>query len=178
MLAQSQVLTDNIKMLIYYQQSIAPWIIGSKTTSPIQRVWTPAERIAVPVVLLDCGTRIGLARSECRLVTINPLSERLQIILIPKLVAQSCLLLSASLSAKQASICTRFSLRAYGSFYRSVVGLGRLTGANLLDVASIGVDEGIRSKNLTLLQDAYQRMHVELSHVKFGTQDGIHFDGG
>lgn len=87
-------------------------------------------------------------------------------------------MLNSSLTATQAASCTRVNLRAYGALYRSINGVGTLTGANLLDVASVGVDQGILTKNVSLLADAYQRMHVELSHIKTGTQDGIHPDGG
>ena len=67
--------------------------------------------------------------------------------------------------------------RSFGSFGRTINGLGILTGANTLDVAKIGIDQALLTSNVSLLTDAYQRVHSELQ-IKNGTEvDGIRLDG-
>jgi hypothetical protein len=61
-----------------------------------------------------------------------------QIILIPELVSQSCLLLNDTLTPTQFGNCTFMTGRSYDTFGRVINGLGTLTGANTLDVAKIG----------------------------------------
>jgi hypothetical protein len=67
--------------------------------------------------------------------------------------------------------------RSYGAFDRLIVGLDTLTGANTLDVATIGIDQALLTSNISLLTDAYRRVHLELqiwNGIKF---DGIRADG-
>jgi hypothetical protein len=67
--------------------------------------------------------------------------------------------------------------RSFGSFDRGINGLGTLTGANTLDVAKIGIDQALLTSNVSLLTDAYQRVHSDLQ-IKNGTEvDGIRLDG-
>ena len=61
-----------------------------------------------------------------------------QIILIPELVSQTCLLLNDTLTPTQFSNCSFMTGRSYDTFGRVINGLGTLTGANTLDVAKIG----------------------------------------
>ncbi len=56
-------------------------------------------------------------------------------------------------------------------------GLGILTGANLLDVARIGIDEGLLNSNESLLIDAYNRIHGEVIIENEIESDGIRADG-
>ncbi|CAA7266471.1 unnamed protein product [Cyclocybe aegerita] len=100
-----------------------------------------------------------------------------QIILIPSLLGQACLLLNETLAQGQLSNCTRMTLRSYGAFDRFVNGLGTLTGANTLDVARIGIDQALLSYNVSLLTDAYRRVHLEVQ-IKNGIKvDGVRADG-
>ncbi|KAH8826605.1 polysaccharide lyase family 8 protein [Flagelloscypha sp. PMI_526] len=96
------------------------------------------------------------------------------IILIPRLVGQACLLMNETLTATQFSNCTTMTTRAYGNFFHPING-GSSTGANLLDISNIGIDGGILSGNVTQLTDAYNRIHSAISIVPSG--DGIHTDG-
>ena len=67
--------------------------------------------------------------------------------------------------------------RSFDTFSRHINGLGTLTGANTLDVAEIGIDQALLTSNVSLLTDAYQRVHSELQ-IKSGTgADGIRLDG-
>ncbi|KAH8829518.1 polysaccharide lyase family 8 protein [Flagelloscypha sp. PMI_526] len=96
------------------------------------------------------------------------------IILIPRLVGQACLLVNSTLSTSQFSSCKTMTTRAYANFFHTING-GSSTGANLLDIASIGIDGGVLSGNVTQITDAYNRIHSAIAIVDSG--DGIHVDG-
>ncbi|KAF9563105.1 polysaccharide lyase family 8 protein [Agrocybe pediades] len=99
------------------------------------------------------------------------------IILIPEFVGQVCLILNDTLVETQVNNCTHMTGRAYGTFDHSINGVGFLTGANTLDVAKIGIDQALLADNVTMLTDAYGRVHNELL-VKNGVKvDGIRADG-
>lgn len=100
-----------------------------------------------------------------------------QIILIPNLVAQSCLLINDNLTITQHNNCTHITSRTYGTFDHNVNGLGILTGANLLDVSRIGIDEGLLNSNVSQLTDAYRRIHAEVLVQNIIKSDGIRADG-
>ncbi|THH34186.1 hypothetical protein EUX98_g64 [Antrodiella citrinella] len=99
------------------------------------------------------------------------------IILIPNLVSQSCLLIDGNLTASQSSNCTNISGRTYGTFDHSIHNLGIATGANLLDIAKIGIDQGLRNLNTSIITDAYSRIHAEVVVQNAVTADGIRPDG-
>ncbi|KAF7307058.1 Polysaccharide lyase family 8 protein [Mycena indigotica] len=99
------------------------------------------------------------------------------IIGIPMVVSVSCLLLNSTLTEAEKSKCVDITARAYQAFVVPAHGVGTLTGANLLDVAKIGVDLGLLTTNVSLIQDAYSRVHNELV-IKLPTRaDGIRPDG-
>ncbi|KAF9522787.1 polysaccharide lyase family 8 protein [Crepidotus variabilis] len=98
------------------------------------------------------------------------------IIRIPQLVSQSCLLFDASLSSSQKAKCTAISQRSFDYFYQSNPP-GFLTGANVLDIAKIGVDLALRRSNATLLRDAYAQVHKDAVVHNATKVDGIRFDG-
>ncbi|KAJ3511297.1 hypothetical protein NLJ89_g4185 [Agrocybe chaxingu] len=99
------------------------------------------------------------------------------VLLIPRWVGQVCLLLGNSLTTSESAACQRITGRAYGTFQTGINGVSAITGANALDIASIGIDLGLSAANATLLQDAYSRVHQELA-IKDGVKvDGIRADG-
>ncbi|KAG6911940.1 hypothetical protein DXG01_000188 [Tephrocybe rancida] len=99
------------------------------------------------------------------------------VILIPTWVGQVCLLLGDSLTASEKSSCAAITRRAYNTFQTGIVGVSAITGANTLDIASIGIDLGLSTSNTTLVSDAYAKVHAELA-VKGGLKaDGIRADG-
>lgn len=79
-----------------------------------------------------------------------------QVIFIPGLVAESCLLLNDTLTHTQLSNCSNISLRAYGVFDH---GYSFEAGANILDMAKTGLDQSLLVSNVSLLSDAYRRVH-------------------
>ncbi|KAL0951141.1 hypothetical protein HGRIS_007876 [Hohenbuehelia grisea] len=99
------------------------------------------------------------------------------IILIPGLCAQTCLLLGDTLTEHQLNKCTQITGRAYGTFDHNINGVGSLTGANTLDVAKIGIDQGLLTMNESLVADAYRRVHGELVVQHEVKADGIRDDG-
>ncbi|KAJ7169923.1 polysaccharide lyase family 8 protein [Mycena filopes] len=95
----------------------------------------------------------------------------------PEVVSTSCLLLNDTLSAAELGNCTTMTARAYNTFIVPANGIGVLTGANALDVAKIGIDSALLTVNVTLLTDAYSRVHGQMT-VTTGTRaDGIRPDG-
>ena len=55
--------------------------------------------------------------------------------------------------------------------------LGPITGANALDIASVGIDKGLLTKNISLLFDAYRRVHADIVVQNKVGADGIRADG-
>jgi hypothetical protein len=51
------------------------------------------------------------------------------------------------------------------------------TGANVLDISRVAMDQGILTSNMTILADAYARSHTELSIQDNARSDGIRADG-
>ena len=43
--------------------------------------------------------------------------------------------------------------RTYAQFFRTVNGLGAITGANTLDIASVGIDLGLLNTNISVMTD-------------------------
>jgi hypothetical protein len=99
------------------------------------------------------------------------------IILIPRLVGQACLLLLQApdpLTSSQLSNCTHFTARSFATFnYPYINGPGTLTGANALDVANIGIALGLLSGDLATVTQAYNRVHAEVVVQNATRADGI-----
>ncbi|KAI0307724.1 polysaccharide lyase family 8 protein [Multifurca ochricompacta] len=96
------------------------------------------------------------------------------VILVPKLVGESCLLFNTSLTPAQFNSCTTITTRAYDTFYQ---GKSFLTGANILDVAKIGIDLALLSSNASLITEAYGRINAEIVIEPGVMVDGIKPDG-
>ncbi|KAH9082166.1 polysaccharide lyase family 8 protein, partial [Lactarius deliciosus] len=96
------------------------------------------------------------------------------VILVPKLVDESCLLFNASLTPTQFNSCNTISARAYDTFYE---GKSFLTGANILDVAKIGIDLALSTTNTSLIAEAYARINTEIAIQPGVMVDGIKPDG-
>ncbi|ESK88903.1 polysaccharide lyase family 8 protein [Moniliophthora roreri MCA 2997] len=92
----------------------------------------------------------------------------------PSLVGQTCLLMNDTLSATQMSNCSHMTARTYGTFGG---GFGFLAGANILDIGKISVDSGILTHNVTIITDAYRRVHNEVQVQPGVKKDGIKPDG-
>lgn len=86
------------------------------------------------------------------------------------------MLLNTSLTSVELSYCVNITYRAYDTLFYKLP-ISALTGANTLDVASIGIDLGLLTYNTTMVSQAYGRAHDEVV-VQNGTYaDGIRADG-
>ncbi|KAF8271482.1 galactose mutarotase-like domain-containing protein [Lactarius quietus] len=82
--------------------------------------------------------------------------------------------------------CNTFSARAYDTFYE---GKSFLTGANILDVAKIGIDLALLTSNTSLITEAYGRINAQIyiqpgvmvdrikSDGSFGQHHGLLYNG-
>lgn len=67
--------------------------------------------------------------------------------------------------------------RAFATFDTGINGVSNITGANALDIASIGIDLGLLTMNETLISTGFDHVHKE-AVVQNGTKvDGIRADG-
>ncbi|OCH96194.1 polysaccharide lyase family 8 protein [Obba rivulosa] len=96
---------------------------------------------------------------------------------IPNLVGEVCLLLNDSLTTSELGNCTKFTGRSYNTFQTGINGVSSITGANLLDIASIGIDEGLLTVNASLIMDAFNRIHADAVIQNATKADGIRADG-
>jgi hypothetical protein len=84
------------------------------------------------------------------------------------------LLFNSSLNPTQANSCTSILARAYDTFYERK---SFLTGANILDVASIGLNLALLTSNSNLITEAYDRINAEVIIQPGVMVDGIKPDG-
>nr|VWO96784.1 Hyaluronate lyase (EC (Hyaluronidase) (HYase) [Ganoderma boninense] len=99
-------------------------------------------------------------------------------IAIPSLVGESCLLIGAeNLSKSQVAGCTQILKRSAATLQDGVPGIGRMTGANTLDIARISVDLGLLTKDDKAISDAYTAAHHEVVVQSAVKVDGIKADG-
>ncbi|KAG7099076.1 hypothetical protein E1B28_000951 [Marasmius oreades] len=92
----------------------------------------------------------------------------------PMQVAATCLLMEDALAPSQISNCTHMTARSYGTFQGD---FSFLAGANILDIAKIGIDNGVLNQDVSLITDAYQRIHNEVQIQPGIRVDGIKADG-
>ncbi|KAI0800172.1 chondroitin AC/alginate lyase [Fomes fomentarius] len=124
---------------------------------------------------LDSG---GLAACPCGTPGFWNTNWFSNIIGVPDVVSESCLLIGKdTLTPTQVGNCTKITQRTFGTFDRHVNGLGTLTGANTLDVARIGINNGLLTDNATIVQDGYRRIHNEVVVQNATFADGIRADG-
>jgi hypothetical protein len=126
---------------------------------------------------VDCLVEGGKTACPCGTAGLWNTNWYSNVILIPNILAQVCLLLdkpTAPLTPEQIGNCTRIVLRAYGTFDH---GYGFSVGANTLDISKGGIDEGLLIGNLTMLSDAYNRIHREVTIQTKVKADGIRPDG-
>jgi len=96
---------------------------------------------------------------------------------MPGLVGNTCLILNEDLTEFQLLSCRTQLARAYVRIDGDPNGaMGPMTGANMLDVASIGVSLSILNSDPELMMEAIQRYYKEVEHTA-GILDGIKVDG-
>lgn len=83
-----------------------------------------------------------------------------------------------SLTPTQYSNCTNFGRRAFATFdYPTVGGLGTITGANTLDIASVGIAYGLLAGDEGVVSSGYDKVHAEVQVQSQIRSDGIRNDG-
>lgn len=87
------------------------------------------------------------------------------------------MLLGNSLTAPERESCERFTGRSYDTLQTGINGVSAITGANTLDIASIGIDKSLLTSNISLLSDGYSQVHGELTVKSTLKADGIRADG-
>ncbi|KAF7327253.1 Polysaccharide lyase family 8 protein [Mycena kentingensis (nom. inval.)] len=104
-------------------------------------------------------------------------------ILIPTWVGQVCLSLntpptgSSGLSPAELTGCTRMTSRAFNTLKTGIVGVSSITGANLLDISSVGIDFGLFTNNATVVKAGYDAVHGDMQFQNAVAADGIRPDG-
>ncbi len=88
-----------------------------------------------------------------------------------------CLLLGDALTDAELGHCTQMTGRSFATFDTGINGVSAITGANLQDIASIGLDEGLLTKNATLVAAAFGRVHADAVIQNAVKADGIRADG-
>ncbi|KAI0274676.1 polysaccharide lyase family 8 protein [Gloeopeniophorella convolvens] len=96
---------------------------------------------------------------------------------VPSSVGENCLLLQGSLSATEIGNCTHMTSRSFNTFTTGINGVSSITGANTLDIASVGIDFGLFSANESVIVDAFNRIHEEVVIEDAVKADGIRADG-
>ncbi|CEJ01192.1 hypothetical protein RMCBS344292_15227 [Rhizopus microsporus] len=124
----------------------------------------------------DCVDKGGKKGSKCPCGTPGLWNSNWydQVILIPRLIGSISLIIKDELSPEQLSICNRIMSRA---FKRATRTKSSLTGANLLDVSSIGISLGLLNRDTNTLLKALELFYsgAKISPVVAG--DGIQSDG-
>ncbi|KAJ6578036.1 polysaccharide lyase family 8 protein [Mycena capillaripes] len=123
---------------------------------------------------IDSG---GLAACPCGTPGLWNTNWFSNIILIPTWVGQVCLNLGDSLTPSELAGCARITGRAYNTFQTGINGVSAITGANLLDIASIGIELGLLLGNSSMVADGYTAIHGDLVFQDAVKADGIRPDG-
>lgn len=137
--------------------------------------------VAALVVRLVYGIRIGAYSIKKNSFDVNYslifVYRYNQIIATPSNIGGICLLLEKQLTTSQLAICTRIQARSYATIDTGLRTVSSFTGANLLDIASVGITLGLQNQDADTLQAALEDFYrgVEISPKVAG--DGIQSDG-
>ncbi|KAI9017910.1 chondroitin AC/alginate lyase [Phycomyces nitens] len=129
----------------------------------------------VPDSCIDMG---GLSNNTCPCGTPGFWSTNWfgQMILLPRIISNACLLLKPRLTDTQLGNCTSVTKRAFDKVDDFIFSIGYMTGSNMLDVSSIGMAEALLTNNLTLMTRALGYFYGQLAITPLN-QDGIKQDG-
>ncbi|KAI8060631.1 chondroitin AC/alginate lyase [Gilbertella persicaria] len=127
----------------------------------------------------DCIENGGVATKNCPCGTPGLWNKNWynQLIAIPRLVGNTCLLLRDQLSEDQTKSCITIQSRAFAKVTSLTQAISSLTGANLLDVSNVGVTLSLFKKDTDLLKTALDAFYDGVSISKTVAGDGIQADG-
>ncbi|KAI8994576.1 galactose mutarotase-like domain-containing protein [Pilobolus umbonatus] len=96
---------------------------------------------------------------------------------VPSLIGNVCLLLLDKLSAHQLSECARIQKRGFDRVLNPPPHATVITGANIADIASIGVTYGLQVNDSTIVQQAIDILYGSVFINEVVGADGIQADG-
>ncbi|KZW03001.1 galactose mutarotase-like protein [Exidia glandulosa HHB12029] len=127
----------------------------------------------------DCLVNGGTASCPCGTPGLWNTNWYSNVILIPSIVGNACLLLQSTdppaLTDVARDSCTRITQRGFSTFG---TGAGFLAGANILQIASIGISAGLISGNESTIAAGYGHINDEVVVHPEIKVDGIKQDGG
>ncbi|OZJ03655.1 hypothetical protein BZG36_03918 [Bifiguratus adelaidae] len=126
----------------------------------------------------DCIAEGGLANSTCPCGTPGLWNTNWydQVIGVPKPASVACVFAQQGLNANQTAGCTRIMSRSWSQIDKFVYGIGYLTGANTLDVSSVGLALALFTNNQTLMADVFAHANGQVM-IEPNPNDGIKADG-
>lgn len=98
-------------------------------------------------------------------------------ILMPKLISNACLLLKQNLTDTQLGNCTQVIQRVYNRIDTFVIGIGPMTGANMLDSSTSILNLGLLTDNTTIATDALSHFYNQTLIIPETGVDGVKIDG-
>ncbi|CAO0793159.1 unnamed protein product [Mucor circinelloides] len=152
--------TNSTQLLPYIQKAMDYWF----------------DNNYAPDACLDQG---GLPNSECPCGTPGFWNTNWfgQMILMPKLISNTCILLKSNLTTTQRGNCTLVSQRVYNRIDTDVLGIGPMTGANMLDSATSALNLALLTDNETLARDALNHFYNQTIITPGTGIDGVKIDG-
>lgn len=100
-----------------------------------------------------------------------------QSIAVPQYIGDICLLLKDAITSTQSSKCAEIQDRSYVTIDKGTRGISSFTGANLLDVATVGISLSLLNKDADLLKDALEHFYKGVVVESKPSGDGIQADG-
>jgi hypothetical protein len=98
-------------------------------------------------------------------------------ILMPRLITNVCLLVKANLTSTQLGNCAKTGDRPLARIDTWVYGIGYMTGANMLDVATTVINLGLITNNETTVQTGINHFYNQTLITPETGADGIKIDG-
>ncbi|KAI8367000.1 chondroitin AC/alginate lyase [Choanephora cucurbitarum] len=127
----------------------------------------------------DCIENGGVASMNCPCGTPGLWSKNWfnQLIGIPSAIGDTCLLLRNELNESQKKRCITIQARAFAKVTSMTQAISVLTGANLLDVADIGITLAMFKDDLEMLKTALEAFYDGVTISETTAGDGIQADG-
>ncbi|KAI8065690.1 galactose mutarotase-like domain-containing protein [Gongronella butleri] len=126
----------------------------------------------------DCIANGGLSNATCPCGTPGFWNTNWydQVIGIPKLSSVACVFVQANLTDAESAGCQRLMSRSWSQIDQFLNGLGYITGANTLDVSSVGLGLALFTNNQTIMGDVFQHVNGQIETL-VDPNDGIKVDG-
>lgn len=120
----------------------------------------------------DCVDDGGVASGNCPCGTPGLWNKNwfAQVIAVPRSVGDICLILRSDLTTSQRDKCTEILVRSFAK-------VDTMTGANLLDVSSIGISLGLLNDDAITLKTALEKFYSGVIISPKVAGDGIQSDG-